>query len=77
MKITVRRWGNSLAIRIPKLFALKLGITSGKDMCIDATEDSLVLSHPTETLSQLLERVLPENIHGETDTGTPTGAEQW
>lgn len=77
MKITVRRWGNSLAIRIPKVFAVQLGIESGREVNIDATDDAIRISKPDETLSDLLSRVTQDNLHGETDAGDALGSEVW
>ncbi|MCK5015738.1 MAG: AbrB/MazE/SpoVT family DNA-binding domain-containing protein [Candidatus Peribacteraceae bacterium] len=77
MKITVRQWGNSLAVRIPKIFAVQLGIESGIDMKIDATDSSIILSKSENNLLKLLKQITPENLHRETDTGETSGSEIW
>lgn len=77
MKITIRQWGNSLAVRIPKLFAVEMGIESGKEVELDLQDKSLIISAPENTLEDLLQKVTPENRHTETNTGFTKGLETW
>ena len=46
-------------------------------MEIPASENSISLRKPVYTLVSLLERVTPENLHGETESGRPVGQEEW
>ena len=80
MKTQVQKWGNSLAVRIPKAFASDLGLD--QDSAIElALEDGCLVLRPTAMpkyeLSSLLSRVTEENCHSEYDFGGPTGSEQW
>lgn len=80
MKTQIRKWGNSLAVRIPKAFANDLGLD--QDSTIElALEDGCLVLKPTALpkyeLSNLLSRVTEDNCHGEVDFGGPTGSEQW
>lgn len=77
MKTTIHRWGNSLAVRIPKAFAVHLGITSGKEVELSLDQNALHITASDEDLESLLEKVMTENQHGETDTGHPQGRELW
>jgi len=77
MKITIRQWGNSLAVRIPKLYAMQLGIKSGKEVELDLHKNSLIISNTENSLEDLLLKVTPENIHSEIDTSTSIGNEAW
>ncbi len=77
MRIQVSKWGHSLAVRIPSAFAKQLGVVEGSAVEISANEDSIVLTRPGYTLEGLLEQVTPGNLHGEVDTGPPTGHEEW
>jgi antitoxin MazE len=77
MKTTVRLWGHSLAIRIPKTFAVHLGIVSGEEVELSMESGNLRIAPLQENLSALLEKVRPENLHDETDTGTTLGLEVW
>ncbi|HEX9775666.1 MAG TPA: AbrB/MazE/SpoVT family DNA-binding domain-containing protein [Actinomycetota bacterium] len=80
MKSTIRRWGNSLGLRIPKVFAQQAGLRDGSPVDI-ALEDHALIIRPllplVEDLDQLLRGVTRSNIHESVDTGTPTGREVW
>ncbi len=80
MRAKVQKWGNSLAIRIPKSFADEVGLSAGAAVQMRLVERGLVVEPiaPTEpTLDELLGAVTPDNLHGELDTGAPQGAEAW
>lgn len=77
MKTTVRTWGNSLAVRIPKAFAMHMGIDSGKEVELSLKPDGLHIVSLGQDLQTLLERVNPENLHGEVQTGYAVGEEVW
>ena len=76
----VRKWGNSLALRIPANLCDALGLK--EDDSVDMREEGgrLVIEkknarHPK--LDELLAGVTPENIHPENDWGPPVGKEIW
>lgn len=78
--LKVQRWGNSLAVRIPKAFAEQARIGDGTVVEVQFVNGSLVLTpaEPDEvTLVSLLEAVTDENIHAEVDFGAPAGKEAW
>ena len=80
MKTQIQKWGNSLAVRIPKAFASDLGLS--QDSAIDlALEDGYLVLRPTTVpkygLSDLLSRVTENNMHGEQDYGSAIGCEEW
>jgi antitoxin MazE len=78
MKMRITKWGNSLGIRIPKLFAVHLGVAAGKEVDVEYTDNTIVISRPSDTsLDLLLADVTSENSHGETDTSAPSGREIW
>jgi antitoxin MazE len=80
MKTRVQKWGNSLAVRIPKAFAEEAGLDDGSPVDISQTDGTLVVNPIREkrpTLAQLLDRVNDGNIHSEQDTGRRTGREVW
>jgi antitoxin MazE len=77
---TVKKWGNSLAIRIPRAIVQNLGLSEDNDLQIISNGKVATLerkSHKKLTLQQLLEKVTPENVHGEIDWGGPVGKEIW
>ena len=77
----LKKWGNSLALRIPAPLARQLNLTENTPVECAVMDGSLVISPVTEprpySLDQLLDRVTPENIHGETNVGAPVGQEIW
>lgn len=76
----VRRWGNSLAVRIPRAVAEESGVQEGVLVDLVPGRGKLVVS-PTRPngyrLADLLARVRPSNLHGETSTGRRVGREVW
>lgn len=77
MKARVQKWGNSLAVRIPKPVALEVGLRAETDVEMTVQQGSLVLA-PTRreyTLKELVRDITPENRHEETDFGPPIGRE--
>jgi len=75
----IQKWGNSLAVRIPKSFAMQsnLGQDSLVEMSIENGKIVLLPIQPEMDLAQLLESVTEENRHAETQTGTTIGREIW
>jgi antitoxin MazE len=77
MKAKVQKWGNSLAVRIPKPVALEVGLRAEADVEMSVQQGSLVLA-PTRreyTLEELVKGITPKNRHEETDFGPPVGRE--
>ena len=80
MKTRVQKWGNSLALRIPKVFALEVGLENDSEVDLSVQGGRLVLAPPapkTYSLEELLAAVRPSNLHNETDWGAPVGKEIW
>ena len=80
MRTRVRRWGNSLGLRIPKSFAAEACIEDGSMVDLSLDEGVLlvrVVRDPGLELDQLLEGINEENLHGESDTGPAVGREDW
>lgn len=77
MRSQLAKWGNSLAVRLPKAFVDKLGVGEGEPVEIDIAGDAITVRRPKQSLERLLEQVTPDNLHGEADTGKPVGREQW
>lgn len=80
MKTRVQKWGNSLALRIPKSFAAEAGLHADAAVELSLVGGALVLRPITPqplTLDQLLSGVTDENLPGEWDTGPAVGKEVW
>ncbi len=79
MKATIQKWGNSLAIRIPKNITKDSGVSEGSNIDIIVENGKIVLS-PIEkeySLNELLKNITIDNIHSEISTGDQTGGEIW
>lgn len=66
-----------MAVRIPKAFAVHLGIDAGKEVELSLESHSLKISSVEQDLHALLSCVTPENTHGEVRTGSSIGREIW
>lgn len=79
MKTKVQKWGNSLAIRIPKTVSKETSIKDGTAVEISVKEGAIIVSHAKKAflLKELLEKVTDENTHREISSGHPVGGEVW
>ena len=80
MKTKLQKWGNSLAIRIPKPFAVEAGLENQSPVELSLEAGKLVISKSAESslsLEDLLHGITADNIHREVDTGSPMGNEVW
>ena len=80
MRTRVRKWGNSLALRIPKSFATEIGLRENLAVDLSVTDGRLIVQpHSEEPLSldELLRAVTDGNLHREWDTGPAVGKEIW
>lgn len=79
MITTVQRWGNSLAIRIPKPFALETDLRENSEVDISLDGQRIVVSPARKELrlAELVKAISPVNVHGEIDWGTRAGREAW
>lgn len=81
MKARVQKWGNSLAVRIPKCFAEEVGLRDRAPVEVSVAKGKLVVApvadRPKITLKRLLSQITEDNMHGEVRTGAPVGKEAW
>jgi antitoxin MazE len=80
LKARIQKWGNSLALRIPKSFALEAGLQRETDIELSLSEGKLIITPLAKskfTLKQLLAKINQENLHHEIDTGPAAGNEAW
>jgi antitoxin MazE len=80
MKTRVQKWGNSLALRIPKSFAAEVGLGPNSSVEMSLRDGKLLIvasEKPKFILRQLLAQVTEENLHHEVDTGPAVGGEVW
>jgi len=76
MDSKIQKWGNSLAVCIPKAYAKQMGLQANSPVKIWMENDRLVIEPVRRAhLADLLADVTPDNIHAETDWGDSVGNE--
>jgi antitoxin MazE len=75
----VSKWGNSLALRIPKTLAAELNVQDGDAVDVSLEGGAIVVRPAARrySIDDLVEGIIPRNRHKETDWGTRTGRETW
>lgn len=75
----VQRWGNSLAIRIPKPFALETDLRENSEVDIALDGNCIVVSPARKQwrLGKLVKAITPRNLHEEVRWGPKAGREAW
>lgn len=77
----IKKWGNSLAVRIPQVVAKELNFTPGTEVELELEDGDLrvkLKSHrPKYTLAELVAGITEDNVHEEIDFGPPVGREVW
>ena len=84
MKVAFQKWGNSLALRVPKAFADEIGARDGKAAEMTVSDGKLVIEiarprrrKPRYDLDKLVAGITADNRHGEIDWGARVGNEVW
>jgi len=78
MRAKIQKWGNSLAVRIPKAVTDKVGLKAEDQLEIDVRNEKVILLPRKEreyTLKELMKGVTKKNLHKEIDFGAPVGRE--
>ena len=77
---TVQKWGNSLAVRIPKPLVMELRVDAGDAVELRTVNDGLLIVPARRrrlNLRSLLKGITTRNRHSEVLTGRPVGGEAW
>lgn len=75
MRTKVRKWGNSLGVRIPSGVAADAQLEEGAEVDVTVRDGELVIV-PVLSLTQLIAGITPENLPDLSDDA-PRGAERW
>lgn len=79
MIVSIAKWGNSLALRIPSAFAREIDVSDGGAVDISVADGTLVVRpvHVPQAydLDVLLDAINQENTHPELGTGNAVGNE--
>ena len=76
----IAKWGNSLAVRIPRAVLQKAGLNEGDRVELGADAEGNIVVRGAKrkySLDELLDKITPDNVHGEVHWGSPRGKEIW
>jgi antitoxin MazE len=79
MQTAIAKWGNSLAVRLPRYAVEGANLKEGATVDVEVQDGTLVL-RPTRKkykLADLLENHKPDQSHKEVDWGPKQGEEEW
>ena len=79
MKTRLLRWGNRLALRIPRTIAKDAGLEERDAVELSSSEEGRIEIRRVSvapTLTELVARITPENRHEEIPVGRPAAKEQ-
>ncbi len=73
------KWGNSLAVRIPQTVLDQANLREGEEFEVHTGNGRICLKPMSQrpTLEALVEKITPQNRHGEQDWGKRFGNEVW
>lgn len=80
METTIKKWGNSMALRIPKALAKEAGLDYELPVELSLRDGKLVIAPiepPKLDLEAMLDQITEANLHSEVDVGPAMGQEVW
>jgi antitoxin MazE len=79
MRTSIAKWGNSLAVRLPRQVADAANLQEGSEVEISVDNGKLTIAakRPKYQLSELLAEYKPKHRHSEQDWGKRKGKEEW
>ncbi len=81
MLSSIKKWGNSLAVRLPMPLLKSTDLQEGTAVEISMSGQNIIIQPVNEPdeydLASLVEKITDENLHAEIDTGKPVGNEIW
>jgi antitoxin MazE len=76
METVIKKWGNSLGIRIPNLIVREFSLKDGSFVEIkDMGNEIIIKPKKKNKLLEMLEAINEQNIHKEVETNGPVGKE--
>ena len=78
MQIILKKWGNSLALRVPKDIAKSLNVKENSAFEV-SIENGKLIAKPVRkiNLEELVSQINEDNLHKEINTGGSVGNEEW
>jgi antitoxin MazE len=83
MEAMLRKWGNSIGLRIPAGLLAELGLSENSTVDLRVEDGKLIVAPRRRgrrwkySLDELLAGVTEDNVHPETDWGASVGDEAW
>ena len=78
MQVALKKWGNSLAFRVPKDILKSLNIDENSTLELTVYNGKLI-AEPTDNLKleDLVSQINENNLHTEINSGEAVGNEEW
>lgn len=73
----VKKWGNSLGIRIPKTVSDELLLREDSEVYLYVENNRLIIEPKRKSLQAMIDGIKEDNIHTEIEFGEPEGGEAW
>ena len=80
METTIQKWGNSLAVRLPRSITQQCSLHVGDRVAVRGVGSGVSIRHIRQsdfTLEELVNKITPRNIHKKLEWGEPRGRELW
>jgi antitoxin MazE len=80
MQARIQKWGNSLAVRIPKTLAAEAQLTQEAVVELAVAKGKLIIAPIKKQkykLEKLVSKITDENLHKEDIWGPAVGSEMW
>lgn len=77
MQSHVKKWGNSLSVRIPMQLAKKLNLHAGSSVTLEIENGRLVIEAPRYDLETMLGKITAKNQHHQMLDDQQRGSEEW
>lgn len=77
MKAMLQKWGNSVALRLPRSILEPANLKAGQNVEVSAEANRVVIqaARPEYTLDNLLAKINKHNLHEPVNSGGPVGKE--
>jgi antitoxin component of MazEF toxin-antitoxin module len=78
-KVALAKWGNNLALRLPKSAVSELGVEEGTEVALQVKKGELIARplRKRPSLAAMCAKINDKNRHVATDWGSAVGREVW
>jgi len=77
MTAKIKKWGNSLGIRIPKDIANSINLTDDSEIEISIENGKIIITPKNNLLNDLVSKINNNNLHKEIEIKGIIGNEEW